>query len=302
MGIQRTALSFEGKFVQIPNTWARDERISRRARGLLVEVASHRVGWHITTRSLTAAGVEGRDAVRSMIAELVAAGYLEPEQQRAEHGRFGEIEYVLADPFDRDGISDVDDSELRRDSNDPTVAGFSGRGGSTGVGFTGVGLTVDGGSATKNTSVKEHDLEEHELLSGAAVESVTSSGFDDFYRAYPRHEGRAAAERKYLALVKTRKATPAQLIEGARRFAADPNLPEKRFVPHPATWLNQGRWEDEPLPGRGGSEKQQRTMSLIEKYQREEQADEEVRDDQGAGIRAGGGQAGAQRAIRGHVA
>ena len=20
-----------------------------------------------------------------------------------------------------------------------------------------------------------------------------------------------------------------------------------RFIPHPATWLNQGRWEDEPL-------------------------------------------------------
>jgi len=115
MGIQRTALSFEGKFVQIPNTWARDERISWGARGLLVKVASHRVGWHITTRSLTAAGAEGRDVVRSMTAELIAAGYLELERRRAERGRFDEIEYVLADPFDRDGISDADDSELPRD-------------------------------------------------------------------------------------------------------------------------------------------------------------------------------------------
>lgn len=242
MGITRTALSFEGKFVQIPNEWARDPRISRRARGLLAEIASHRIGWHVTTRSLTQAGVEGRDAVRSMLAELVKAGYLVAAQQRGDHGQFGEIEYVLSDPFDQDGKSVTVDLQLPLNDADVTVAGFSGRGGSAGVGLAVAGSAVDGESATKNTRVKEH----HQ------VEDKTPVLFSEFWLVYPRREGRGKAETafaKAVALVGAER-----VMAGARRFANDPNLPEdKSFIPHPATWLNQKRWDDEPLPARHGS-------------------------------------------------
>ena len=36
------------------------------------------------------------------------------------------------------------------------------------------------------------------------------------------------------------------VLEGVKRFAADPNLPAPQFVPRAATWLNQERWDDEP--------------------------------------------------------
>jgi hypothetical protein len=35
-----------------------------------------------------------------------------------------------------------------------------------------------------------------------------------------------------------------------RRYAADPNLPDKQFIPLPATWLNGDRWDDDPCPPR----------------------------------------------------
>ncbi len=76
-----------------------------------------------------------------------------------------------------------------------------------------------------------------------------STGFDAFWDAYPRHVGKLDARHAWDRAVKRVK--PKVLIDGATRFANDPNLPlDKNFIPHPSTWLNQGRWDDEPLPPR----------------------------------------------------
>lgn len=76
------------------------------------------------------------------------------------------------------------------------------------------------------------------------------ASFDELWQVYPRRVGKEAARKAFAKA--SRSADPAVIIEAARVFAADPNLPEKQFVPHPATWLNRGSWEDEPLPQRDG--------------------------------------------------
>lgn len=73
-------------------------------------------------------------------------------------------------------------------------------------------------------------------------------GFAEFYMAYPRKVAKDAARRAFEKAAKT--TDPAVIVEGARRFAQDPNLPDKQFIPYPATWLNDGRWDDEALPTR----------------------------------------------------
>jgi hypothetical protein len=75
--------------------------------------------------------------------------------------------------------------------------------------------------------------------------------FAEFYMAYPRKVGKDAARKAFESAV--RRADVTAVLEGVRRFASDPNLPEKKFIPHPATWLNRGGWGDEPLPGPDGS-------------------------------------------------
>jgi hypothetical protein len=214
MSIKRVELPFEGQFTQVPNAWVRDERLSRKARGLLVEMMSHRVGWRITIQGLVKAGREGRDAIDTAVGELVSLGYLVRSQGRAEGGVFAEVEYEIADPGTASGLS---------------VSGS-----------TASGLSASGKSATKKTIDKEHHSEEHH-----------QRAFDEFWAVYPRHVARAAALKSFLG--QARKVGPDVIVAGAKRFAADPNLPEKQFVPHPTTWLNQGRWEDEALPGPGGS-------------------------------------------------
>lgn len=72
------------------------------------------------------------------------------------------------------------------------------------------------------------------------------SDFLDFYAAYPRHVGKEAARRAFVKAVKA--GTPAaDIIEGARRYTAATATAgtETRYIAHPATWLNAGRWSDD---------------------------------------------------------
>lgn len=102
------------------------------------------------------------------------------------------------------------------------------------------------------TSLKRIDVIQHQIDAASreldAVASSREEAFGEFWSVYPRKVGKAVARSKFMAAVK--RTDPSVVVEGARRFAADPNLPEKQFIPHPATWLSQGRWEDEPLPER----------------------------------------------------
>ena len=78
--------------------------------------------------------------------------------------------------------------------------------------------------------------------------------FAEFWTAYPRKVGKDAARKSWAKAVK--RADPQHIIAAALRFRRDPNLPADRgFIPHPATWLNQGRWDDEPLPERSNGTK-----------------------------------------------
>lgn len=84
-------------FTMIANAAARDRRLSRRARGLLLEILSHRDGFGISEASLIAGGPEGRDAIRTALRELERYGYLHRVQERDERGRLGESVFYVTD-------------------------------------------------------------------------------------------------------------------------------------------------------------------------------------------------------------
>lgn len=74
-----------------------------------------------------------------------------------------------------------------------------------------------------------------------------SRAFEAFWDAYPRKVGKKAAS---AAFDKARKQASLQTIcEAAARYRDDPNR-EDAFTAHPTTWLNEGRWDDAPLPKR----------------------------------------------------
>lgn len=98
------------------------------------------------------------------------------------------------------------------------------------------------------------DVEDDTLFRQPPAETTppparTPDGFTDWWEAYPRKVGKKAAETSYAKALKS-GVTSATLLQAATRFAAECaewGRPVDK-IPHPTTWLNQGRWDDDPQP------------------------------------------------------
>lgn len=73
--------------------------------------------------------------------------------------------------------------------------------------------------------------------------------FSEWWQFVPRKVSKGAAVKAYRAALK--KATHAELVVGIRRYAAEQSElgTAPKFIAHPATWLNEERWLDEPAEG-----------------------------------------------------
>ena len=79
----------------------------------------------------------------------------------------------------------------------------------------------------------------------------TESLFDDFWTQYPRKEGKEAALKAFRRLKPNRDKTDTLIADIGRRLGAGAWVdvgPEKQYIPHASTYLNNGRWQDEIIP------------------------------------------------------
>ena len=76
--------------------------------------------------------------------------------------------------------------------------------------------------------------------------SDSETGFDVFWEHYPRHEGKAKARESFIkALRKGVKLDELVAAIEKHKQSAQWQKDGGQYIPHPATWLNQQRWEDE---------------------------------------------------------
>lgn len=82
---------------------------------------------------------------------------------------------------------------------------------------------------------------------------VFTKEFIAFWQAYPRKVGKAAAWKAWKRPNGTRPKLDT-IIRAIERQKRSSQWQENggRFIPHPATWLNQGRWDDEIVQQGGG--------------------------------------------------
>jgi len=76
-------------------------------------------------------------------------------------------------------------------------------------------------------------------------ETETEELFERFWSAYPRKVGKPDAKKKFQAL-KPDDALVEKMIASINSWKPTDQWQDERFIPHPATWLHQRRWEDEP--------------------------------------------------------
>jgi hypothetical protein len=204
--------SFDDHFTQIPNAWLRDTRISLGAKGLLAQLLSHSPGWRISQESLGRDNGVGRDAIRTLINELLEAGYLSrsEDRERTEKGYLGGYSYTTQDP-----------------TAEPTLD-----------------KPTQDNPPHKNNNIKNNNLKNNERIYSDSIEIH----FESFWNLYPKKTDKGAARRAFRKAAKSQDL--ALIVDAAGRYAEDPNLPEKQFIKNPATWLNAEAWNNGPLPKR----------------------------------------------------
>lgn len=101
-------------------------------------------------------------------------------------------------------------------------------------------------SVQQNVNKTEPETETETETINTLHQSAIEERFEAFWNVYPRKVGKVSARKAFLKAASV--ANPLVIIGGADRMASDPNLPEAAFIPHAATWLNRGGWDDEPYP------------------------------------------------------
>lgn len=109
-------------YTVMSNVHLDDRRLSLRAIGLLSRMLRQPDDWDYTVEGLAAQCKEGRDAIRKVIQELIAAGYIVRHRTHREDGAFDGIEYIIYErPQQPEAGEPPDESEAPLAEN-PTVA------------------------------------------------------------------------------------------------------------------------------------------------------------------------------------
>lgn len=133
------------------------------------------------------------------------------------------------------------------------------------------GRQDDGNGATMTTSTGRLSRP----LNNPLEPSINHPGFDDFWKIYPLKVAKQAAKNAWVKTIVF--VDPQVIIDGAKRYAADPNR-NPAFTAHPATWIRAHRWLDEPLPAKPLTKEEQveKDKRLAkERAERERQENEE---------------------------
>lgn len=121
----------------LPNALLRDERLSFRARGALAWLLSHEDGYIVSTQQLHDHANEGREAIRTVLRELVAAGYVRQDRVQGSDGRWRTETTVTGDGFPGPGFpgagflgpkenEEVEEEEKNTPSSSPRTTRASG--------------------------------------------------------------------------------------------------------------------------------------------------------------------------------
>ena len=105
---------------------------------------------------------------------------------------------------------------------------------------------------TENENEDENinDLENGSLLANDSSTNTRActreDDFEKFWAVYPRKVGKGAARRAFAKI----RVPVGELIAAVEEQKRSEQWRKDggQFIPHPATWLNQERWEDEPEP------------------------------------------------------
>jgi len=224
-------------FVQIDHRPLNDERLSWKAKGLLAYLLSKPADWQIMMEDLINRSTDGRDSVQAAMRELRDAGYAKLDTIQ-ENGVIGGKQWTITE------LPSHLFTEERREPAFPAVGdelpinGFSHCRENPQSAFPTVGKST--------TTNKEGDTNKEKTNTDEVVEEI--------YQAYPRKVAKPDALKAISRALKRGIKAPDLLAKTQAYAGTVANWPEadKTFIPHPASWFNRERYNDDPATwGRG---------------------------------------------------
>ena len=146
----------------------------------------------------------------------------------------------------------------------------------TGNRYQGTGNNLFDPTDTNDTSPE--DGQDQEEDQDDSKDYPYQKDFLEFYEAYPRKQGKRKAALEFEKAKRRRR--PEDIIQSAKEFASAMSWQAPKFIPLPATWLHQDRFDDDreawrdPKQQGDNAPKRKSTSSLIESFKRRYEAGE----------------------------
>lgn len=199
-------------FTVMTNWHFRDKELSLKAKGLMSFMLSLPKDWDYSIEGLTKCSSDGRDSIRSAIAELTSRGYLTVTRARDSKGMLTDSVYTLH-PQPQTDSPMLDFPML---DNPPQINTNE--------------KQITKGNNIKNTKKADSDWLE----------------FEEVWEMYPKHEGKQNAMKAY---IKARKEgiSKETIVAGIKAYIEFINFRGigKQYIKMGSTWFTQRCWQDE---------------------------------------------------------
>lgn len=98
----------------------------------------------------------------------------------------------------------------------------------------------------RQSNTKANDRIEENRREENRIESIYTETFEKFWKEYPNKKAKKVALKCWMKIRPTEILFDRIMAALARQKKSEQWVKDKgKFIPHPATWLNQERWEDE---------------------------------------------------------
>lgn len=100
-----------------------------------------------------------------------------------------------------------------------------------------------------NVLSKDNELNNRDINISCSKDEKNESIFESFWKVYPRKVGKEKC-RNWFKSHKPKEELVQKMIEAVEEQKKSKQWSDPQYIPHPYTWLNQGRWEDELTPSK----------------------------------------------------
>lgn len=202
-------------FTQVANEVLYDPNLSFKAKGVYAYLYSKPDGWDFAIDRIALETKEGRKAINAAMHELEEHGYLYRARQKS-----GRVAYILK-------------SQMPKMGTRPHAP------------FGQVPKRPSAEMGTVSNTDNKVILSNSNTDTSSPTKLVQEQAFEEFWAKYPRKVGKQAAKSKWLRLNPSCELKEKILAAVENHANTDQWKRERgQFIPHPTTWLNQGRWDD----------------------------------------------------------